>query len=84
MVNDKLIIISKDKLDNPTIDKAKPILVLPAITKFLESSILHTLEDKIQSDQFWYNQRGFTKGKSTLDNIKDAIGLAASMKNKIK
>ena len=82
MMKGKLLMISKDKSDSPTIDKTRPISILPAITKFFESSILHTLVNWTQRDKFCNNQRGFTKGKSTLDNIKDVISLATSIKDK--
>ena len=84
MMLGKLILLSNSKDDCPTIDKTRPIIVLPAITKFFESSILHTLENITKSNQFWNKQRGFTKGKSTLDNIRDVIALGKAMKKEKK
>ena len=84
MMLGKLILLSKSKDDCPTIDKTRPIIVFPAITKFFESSILHTLENITKSNQFWNKQRGFTKGKSTLDNIRDVIALGKAMKKNKK
>ena len=76
----RLILISKDKSDSPTIERTRPILILPAITKFFEYSSLHIFENIVQSNKFCKNQRGFTKEKSTLDNIKDVMSLAMNIK----
>ena len=58
----------------------RPITVLPAVTKIFESTILHNLEKITESNEFSGTQRGFTKGKSTLDNISEVIKLATTFK----
>ena len=75
----KLILISKDDTETPVIEKTRPISILPSITKIFEYSILHNLEKITQSPIFSKNQRGFTKGKSTLDNIRDIIQYAKEL-----
>ena len=80
LMKGKLILLSKDKSDSPTIENTRPITILPAITKLFESSILYNLKNITKSILFCKNQRGFTKGKSTLDNIKDVLRLAKIMK----
>ena len=78
----KLILISKDDTETPVIEKTRPISILPSITKIFEYSILHNLEKITQSPIFSKNQRGFTKGKSTLDNIRDIIQFAKNYRYK--
>ena len=81
MMIGRLILISKDKSETPTIENTRPITILPAITKFFESTILHNLERITASDKFCKNQRGFTKGKSTLDNIAEVLSIAKNIKS---
>jgi hypothetical protein len=69
----RLILLSKDKSEFPTIDRTRPITVLPAITKLFESSILHNLEKSTNSTFFSKVQRGFMKGRSILHNINDLL-----------
>ena len=78
-MNAKLVLISKDDTETPPIHKTRPISILPTITKIFESSIIHNLEKITQSPVFSKNQRGFMKGKSTLDNIEDIIRLAKNL-----
>ena len=54
-------------------------IYIPSITKIFEYSILHNLEKITLSSIFSKNQRGFTKGKSTLDNIRDIIQYAKEL-----
>ena len=77
----RLVLISKIKSNTPEINDTRPISVLPAITKFFETSILHNLEQLIISPAFSKNQREFTKGKSTLDNIKEVIEIARQLRD---
>ena len=76
----RLILISKDNTKNPVINDTRPVTILPAITKFFETTILHNLEKATKSIIFNKNQRGFTKGKSILDNIRDVISIANELK----
>ena len=69
----KLCLISKDGTEYPEIDNIRPISVLPTITKIFELSILNHLEEATASQIFSNSQRGFLKGKSTLNNIKDVL-----------
>ena len=79
----RLVLISK--INTPEINDTRPISVLPAITKIFETSILHNLERLTISPAFSKNQRGFTKGNSTLDNIKEVIEIARKLRdNKAK
>ena len=81
----RLVLISKNKSDTPEINDTIPISVLPTITKIFETSILHNLERITASISFSKNQRGFTKGKTTLDNIKEVIEIAKKLRvNKTK
>ena len=85
LMEGRLVLISKDKTDIPKIDDTRPITILPAITKIFETSILHNLEQVTTNPAFSKNQRGFTKGMSTSDNIKDVIKLARELRDyKIK
>ena len=69
----KLILISKDGTEYPEIDKIRPISILPTITKIFELSILKFLEETTLRPMFWNDQRGFLKGRSTLNNINDVL-----------
>ena len=82
LMEGRLVIISKDKTDLPDIKDTRPISILPAITKIFETSILHNLEQITTNSAFNKNQRGFTKGKSTLDNIKDVIDIARQLRDR--
>ena len=73
-MNAKLILINKDGTDHPSIDKTRPISILLSITKMLEISILHNLENLTKSKNFNKNQRGFIK--STHHNINDVFTTA--------
>ena len=85
LMEGRLVLISKDKTDIPKINDTRPITILPAITKIFETSILHNLEQVTTYPAYSKNQRGFTKGMSTPDNIKDVIKLARELRdNKIK
>ena len=72
-MNAKLILIIKDGTDHPSIDKTRPINILPSITKMLEISILHNLENLTKLKNFNENQRSFIKSKSTHHNINDVF-----------
>ena len=76
MIIGRLILISKDKLETPTIENIRPITILPSIAKFFEQTILYNLERIAASDQLCKNQSGFTKGKSTWDNIAEVLSIA--------
>ena len=78
----RLVLISKNNTETPPIDETRAITILPAITKFLETAIIHHFEKITKSDIFNKNQRGFTKGWSTLDNIKDVLAIANELKMK--
>ena len=77
----RLILLSKDNTDHPAIIDTIPTSILPAVTKFFESSILHNLEILTSNEKMSKNQRGFTKGKSTIDNIKDLLSIGMNLKN---
>ena len=72
-MNAKLVLISKDGTDHPSVDKIRPISILPSVTKMLEISILLNLESLTKSQNFNENQRGFIKSKSTHLNINDVF-----------
>ena len=76
----RLILISKDNAENPKIEDTRPISVLPSITKLFEASILHNLEGIVNGIYFSKNQRGFTKGKCTLNNIKDILEISRTLR----
>ena len=75
-MNARLVLFSKDDSETPPVNKTRPISILPTITKILETSIMYNLEKVTKGPMFWKWQRGFIKGKSTLDNIKDVIQCA--------
>ena len=78
----KLVLISKDDSKYPTIDKTRPISILPAITKIFESSIKHHLEAIMNKDEIFDDyQRGFRKQRSTLENISEVLDIAVTMRN---
>ena len=78
----KLVLISKDDSKYPTIDKIRPISILPAITKIFESSIKHHLEAIMNKDEIFDDyQRGFRKQRSTLENISEVLDIAVTMRN---
>ena len=75
---------SKENTNHPTIIDTRSISILPAVTKFFELTILHNLEILTSSKLMSKYQRGFTKGKSTIDNIKDLFSkLKLLKKNKV-
>ena len=78
-MNARLILLSKDDSDTPQINKARPISILPTITKLFETTILHNFESVIQSQIFSKWQRGFTKGSSTIHNIEDILKYAREL-----
>ena len=78
----KLILVSKEKTEYPKFENIRPISVLPTITKVFELSILHHLENATQSIKFCKTQRGFLKGRSTLDNIHDLLNLSKNLQDK--
>ena len=80
LMRGKMILISKDKTNSPNIESTRPITLLLTIIKLFENSIVHNLKEIIISDKFNKNQRGFIKGKSTLDNIRDVLNLARILK----
>ena len=80
----KLILISKDETNTPTIDKVRPIGVLPAITKLFELSIINKLKKVFISPKFNNQQRGFMEGKSTRDNINDLLKFGRDIQKKRK
>ena len=82
MMIGRLILISKENTENPKIENTRPISVLPSLTKLFETSILHNLERFTTSANFSKNQRGFTKGKCTLDNIKDILTLSRTLRDR--
>ena len=82
MMIGNLILISKENTENPKIENTRPKSVLPSLTKLFETSILHNLERFTTSANFSKNQRGFTKGKCTLDNIKDILTLSRTLRDR--
>ena len=76
----RLILISKEDTEYPSIEKAHPISILPTITKIFELSIIHHHEVATKSPIFWKNQRGFLKEKSTINNICDLLSLGKNFK----
>ena len=78
----KLILISKNNQEYTTINNIRPISILPTITKLFETSIIHNLEKITNSIIFNKNQRGFSKGKSTLHNLNDLICATRELKEK--
>ena len=56
--------------------------MLPAVTKFFESSNIHNQENIIAKENFSKTQKGITKGKSTFDNIRKANKAAMTLKIK--
>ena len=80
----RLILICKDDTEYPEISKSWSISVLPTITKIFELSILHYLEDAVKSILFCENQRGFTKGWSTVNNISDLFQITQTYRESKK
>ena len=76
----KLILISKESTDCPTLSNIRPITLLPAVIKYFENTIIHNLEKITNSKDFSKWQRGFMKYKSTLNNISDIIKEASKLK----
>ena len=76
----RFILISKDNTDHPTIIDTRPISILPAVTKFFELIIFHNLKTLTSIKLMSKYQRGFTKGKSTIDNIKDLLSISKLLK----
>ena len=74
----------RENKDYPSLENIRPITILPAVVKFFENTILHNLEKITNSNEFSNYQRGFTKNKSTLDNIKDILTEARNPKEKKK
>ena len=81
LMRGKLIMISKEESDWPKIKSIRHILVLLAVIKFFELSIIHNLENIIAKENFSKTQRGFAKGKSSLENIREVIKAATNLKN---
>ena len=83
----RLILLSKEDNEAPPVHKTRPISILSTITKIFETSIMHNWEKVMQSPIFSRSQRGFMKGKSTLQNIEDILdyakNLQQSKRNKI-
>ena len=71
----RLILIIKDKTDHSTIIDARPISILPAAIKFFELIILLNLETLTSSKLMSKYQWEFTKGRSTIKNIKDLLSI---------
>jgi hypothetical protein len=69
----RLILLSKERSEFPTIDRTRPISVLPAIIKLFESSVLHNFEKATSLPVFSKSQMGFMKGRSTLHNINELL-----------
>ena len=80
----RMILISKENNDRPTLENIRSITILPAVLKFFENTILHNLEKITNSNEFSKYQRGLTKNKSTLNNIKDILIEAKNLKEKKK
>ena len=74
------VLISKDKTECPALNDIRAISVLPAITKFFEAAIMHNFEKATYKQSYSKNQRGFTKGYSIIDNIRDILFLAKTLK----
>ena len=83
-MSSKLILLSKNYQEYTDINNIRPISVLPTITKLFETSIIHNLEKVTDSIIFNKNQRGFCKGKSTLNNIHDLMNAAKELQMKRK
>ena len=71
----KMIFLNKYKTDNPIIEDARPISILPAIAKLLMISILQNLEKAIEIPIFNKNQMDFWRKKNSprLTNIEHLI-----------
>ena len=80
----RLILISKEDTKYPSIEKTRPISILPTITKIFELAIIHNLEAATKSPIFWKNQRGLLEEKSTFNNICDLLSLDKNIKKTSK
>ena len=81
LTSGKLILLSKDNTETPTIDDTRAITILPAVTKVFESTILRNLETIVESRKFNKSQRWFRKKMSTLDNIRDVLKKARELRD---
>ena len=81
MMIGRLILISKDKPETPTIENTIPITIIPAIIMFLKSTILHNNWRITPATSFAKIKEG-EKGKSTLDNIAEVSLIAKNIKTK--
>ena len=77
----RLVLFSKDGTNYPSIDKIRPISILPSINKMLEISILHHLEAAIENPKFNKKQRGFVTEKLTAHNIYDLFSICRKLQN---
>ena len=75
----RLILLSKEDNEAPPVHKTRPISISPTITKIFETSIMQNFEKVLQSHIFSRCQRGFMKGKSTLQNIEDILDYARNL-----
>ena len=69
----KLLLISNEESNCPIIENVRPITVLSTVTKFFESSKMHNLKEIVSNSSFSKAQRGFTNGKSIMDNKRDVL-----------
>ena len=81
LTSGKLILLSEDFTETPTIEDTRAITILPAVTKVFESTMLHNLETIVESRRFNKSQRGFRKKMSTLDNIRDVLKKARELRD---
>ena len=72
----RLVLISKDKTECPALNDIRAISVLAVITNFFEAAIMHNFEKAIIQQK----SRGFTKGYSTINNIREVLFLAKTIK----
>ena len=81
----RLILLNKESNKYPQIENARPITILPAITKIFELSIMNNTEKWIYTDKLLNrNQRGSIKRMNADINIQEVIefGFKTRLKNK--
>ena len=70
LAKSKLILLSKENSSYPTVGSCRPISILPILDKVLQKIIHSRLTDGPEQHRpLCESQIGFTRGKSTVDNI---------------
>ena len=81
----RIVLISKENNNTPSIENTRPIAILPSITKAFELSILGNLEKiAYENEHISKNQRGFTPRMNTCINLSNLFDFWFEAKTKKK